>query len=66
MPLRCFLRLARQVITLMYVAVLVPLRTCFDITLEPGEAGWWTELIVDIFFVVGDATAPAAAAELLW
>lgn len=41
-----------QVVFLLYVIWLVPLRTAFDITLTPGEFGWWIELIVDVFFLL--------------
>eukprot|EP01043_Picozoa_sp_COSAG02_P022046 COSAG02_NODE_1134_length_14376_cov_382.343700_2_plen_705_part_00 len=41
-----------QVLALFYVAVVVPLRTGFGIELDPGSAGWWMELVVDVYFIL--------------
>ncbi len=47
-----------QVFALMYVAVLVPLRLCFDYEPQPpgfqnglGQFEWWTDLVVDLYFM---------------
>ena len=40
-----------QIFALIYVAVFVPVRTGFDIVLEPGSMQWVVELIVDVYFV---------------
>ena len=42
-----------QVLLLLYVAVMVPLRTGFDdrgLMMEPLSALWWMELMVDLYF----------------
>ena len=41
-----------QVIFLGYVAVVVPLRIGFDVVVDSFSAGWWTELVVDIYFIL--------------
>jgi CRP-like cAMP-binding protein len=40
-----------QVAALLYVGILVPVRVGFGIELEPLTAGWWLELVVDIYFI---------------
>ena len=46
-----------QVIALMYVAALVPLRLCFDYEPMPpsadglGQLGWWSDLVIDLYFI---------------
>lgn len=40
-----------QVISLLYVAILVPARTGFGIDLEFGTWEWWLELSVDLYFI---------------
>ena len=42
---------AAQFFALLYVAVLVPVRTGFLIDLEPGSFSWFVELAVDVYFV---------------
>ena len=42
---------AAQVMLLFYCAIVVPLRIGFDISLSLWSAGWWWELVVDLFFV---------------
>ncbi len=49
-----------QVIALMYVAALVPLRIGFNYEPQPpsadglkplGELGWWSDLVIDLYFI---------------
>jgi hypothetical protein len=42
---------ALQVFLLLYVAMAVPLRFCFEVELEFPEFGWFFELFSDIYFV---------------
>eukprot|EP01048_Picozoa_sp_COSAG05_P000866 COSAG05_NODE_27_length_29281_cov_199.946919_8_plen_242_part_00 len=42
---------AAQVVFLVYVAALVPLRFGFSLELEAFSTGWWIELVVDLFFL---------------
>ena len=37
-----------QVCVLLYVAMLVPIRTAFEVDLELFAIAWWIELVVDI------------------
>ncbi len=45
-----------QVFALIYVAVFVPLRICFDYEPRPpsadglGDVGWWADLVMDLYF----------------
>lgn len=41
-----------QSLILMYVAVVVPFRIGFDVTLTPFTSAWWFEAAVDMFFIV--------------
>lgn len=41
-----------QVVALLYVALLVPMRTGFAIELEPLTPEWWLELAVDVYFIL--------------
>ena len=41
-----------QVVVLLYVATVVPLRIGFDAEASFLSAGWWVELFVDIYFLV--------------
>jgi hypothetical protein len=41
-----------QVVALLYVAVLVPIRTGFSQELEPLSSAWWVELCVDVYFII--------------
>eukprot|EP01050_Picozoa_sp_SAG11_P022133 SAG11_NODE_4105_length_2063_cov_1.399185_2_plen_201_part_00 len=42
---------AMQVTMLLYVAILVPVRTGFQQELKPGSWPWWLELATDLYFV---------------
>eukprot|EP01043_Picozoa_sp_COSAG02_P059746 COSAG02_NODE_7670_length_2901_cov_60.433262_3_plen_198_part_00 len=41
-----------QVVVLLYVAAVVPLRIGFDTTSEPFSTFWWIEVFIDIYFFV--------------
>jgi hypothetical protein len=41
-----------QVFALVYVAILVPVRTGFSLDLELFSAGWVIELVVDVYFII--------------
>eukprot|EP01051_Picozoa_sp_SAG22_P002454 SAG22_NODE_110_length_19679_cov_45.046527_6_plen_532_part_00 len=41
-----------QVFFLLYVVCMVPLRTAFELKVEPGTTSWLIELVVDSFFIV--------------
>jgi hypothetical protein len=41
-----------QVFALVYVALLVPLRTGFALELVLFSWQWWVELLVDVYFIV--------------
>ena len=40
-----------QMLFLLYVALLVPLRTGFDRPVAFGTAAWWCDLVVDVYFI---------------
>lgn len=48
--IRCCCR-PPQVILLVYVSIMVPLRFAFTIESVPLTAGWWWELLVDLYFI---------------
>jgi hypothetical protein len=41
-----------QVVVLLYVAAVVPLRIGFDTTSEPFSTFWWVEVAIDIYFLI--------------
>ena len=43
---------ALQVLFLVYVAVVVPFRVCFNVQPALWSGVWWWELIIDIYFIV--------------
>ena len=55
-----------QVIALMYVAVLVPIRTGFEIELQPFEYDWWLDLLVDLYFITVSSQAICRCLCCFW
>ena len=41
-----------QVCMLVYLSITLPLRSCFAVTLNPGDVGFWFDAFVDIVFIL--------------
>ena len=53
-----------QVVVLLYVATVVPLRIGFDAEASFLSAGWWVELFVDIYFLLDVSPCRSLALSL--
>jgi CRP-like cAMP-binding protein len=40
-----------QVVFLIWVSAMVPLRVCFDVTVDPLTVTWWLDVILDAYFI---------------
>eukprot|EP01043_Picozoa_sp_COSAG02_P019888 COSAG02_NODE_969_length_15565_cov_9.614833_19_plen_108_part_00 len=40
-----------QVVALLYVTLLVPVRVAFAVDSDLGSGAWWIDLVVDVYFI---------------
>ena len=51
MLLRLLLLCMPQVVALLYVTLLVPVRVAFSVDIPLGSGAWWIDLVVDVYFI---------------
>ena len=65
MPIRTTWDLV-QVVLLLYLLIIVPLRVAFDVTIESQSLGFWVDVLVDFYFIVVCYPTPITIAALVF